>query len=322
MRILVTGGSGFIGSHLLSTLIEQEHELFSLGRERPAAQPLQADGRVQLVFCDLRDHAALRQVLRRVQPEAVIHLASVSAVAYSYGHPNEVLEANVIGTVNLAEACLGEVPGLRQFLFASTSETYGNGPVPKTEETRQNPNSPYAVSKLAAEQYLLYLRDAYHLPLTVLRPFNTYGRKESAAFVVERTIVQMLCGNTVKLGDPSPVRDWLYIEDHVRAYLTCLSRQMAIGEVFNFCTGRGASVRELVDLLSEIIGFRGELLWNTEPPRPLDIRVMVGDYSKAARVLSWQPRVSLEEGLRLSVDYWRQKASNSFGEFAVDKTSR
>jgi len=322
MRILVTGGSGFIGSHLLSTLIEQEHELFSLGRERPAAQPLQADGRVQLVFCDLRDHAALRQVLRRVQPEAVIHLASVSAVAYSYGHPNEVLEANVIGTVNLAEACLREVPGLRQFLFASTSETYGNGPVPKTEETRQNPNSPYAVSKLAAEQYLLYLRDAYHLPLAVLRPFNTYGRKESAAFVVERTIVQMLCGNTVKLGDPSPVRDWLYIEDHVRAYLTCLSRQMTIGEVFNFCTGRGASVRELVDLLSEIIGFRGELLWNTEPPRPLDIRVMVGDYSKATRVLGWEPRVSLEEGLRLSVNYWRQKVSNSIGEFAVDKTSR
>jgi GDP-mannose 4,6-dehydratase len=321
MKILVTGGSGFVGSHLLAPLIEQDHELFSLGRERPAIQASGAEGRVQLVFCELRDHAAVRQVLRQLQPEAVIHLASVSPVAYSYGHPNEVLEANFLGTVNLAEGCLGEVPRLRQFLFASTSETYGNGPVPKTEETPQNPNSPYSVSKLAAEKYLLYLRDAYNLPLTVLRPFNTYGRKESATFVVERTILQMLRGNTVKLGNPAPIRDWLYIEDHVRAYLTCLNRKGAIGEVFNFCTGRGTSVRELVDLLSRIISFQGELLWNTVPHRPLDINAMVGDSSKAARILGWQPHVSLEEGLRLTVEYWRQKISASVAEIAARKAS-
>ncbi len=307
MRILITGAAGFVGCHMLAPLIEREHEVFSLERHRSWREPLGASTAGRPVFCDLRDHFAVRQVVRDVQPEAVIHLAAISPVSYSYDHPNEILEANLIGTVNLAEACLREVPQFRQFLFASSSETYGKGPVPKTEETPQNPNSPYSVSKLAAEKYVLYLRDAYRLPATVLRLFNTYGRKDNADFVVERTIVQMLRGHTVRLGAPSPVRDLLYVDDHVNAYLSCLGNEKAIGGIFNFSTGRGVSVSELVGLLASLTGFVGEVAWDTIPRRPLDIDRMIGDSSQAEKILGWRPRVNLEEGLRLCIAHWKQR---------------
>ncbi len=308
MRILVTGGTGFIGSHLLGALAERNHDVFSLERYVTGRYVLGGERRVKTVFGDLRDYFAVRRIVKEVQPQALIHLASVSPVAYSYDHPSEVLEANFLGTVNIAEACLREVPHFKQFLFASTSETYGNSETPKTEETPQNPNSPYAVSKLAAEKYLLYMRDAYGFPITVLRPFNTYGRKDNTHFVVERVVVQMLRGQTVKLGDPNPVRDFLYVDDHVNAYLSCFATEKALGEVFNFCTGRGISIREVTDLLKQLIGFSGEIQWDTIPQRPLDIQVLVGDYSKAARVLTWGPKIPLEEGLRLTVEYWRRKS--------------
>lgn len=309
MKVLVTGATGFIGSHLVPRLVEEGYDVIALERYMTGRYVIGKQRTVKTVFCDLRDAFAVKKVIREVMPDIVIHLASISPVAYSYDHPNEVIEVNFIGTVNLAEACLRYVPHFRQFLFASTSETYGNGPIPKTEETPQHPNSPYAVSKLAAEKYVIYMHEAYDFPVTVLRPFNTYGRKDNTHFVVERIIVQMLRERVVKLGDPNPVRDFLYVDDHVNAYLCCLNNEKAIGETFNFCTGRGVSIRELVDLLRHITGFEGEVKWNSHPKRPLDIQTLIGDFSKAKQVLGWEPKIALEDGLRLTVQYWRDRLS-------------
>ncbi|HUK31270.1 MAG TPA: NAD(P)-dependent oxidoreductase [Candidatus Acidoferrum sp.] len=312
MRILVTGASGFVGSRLVERLIEQGgHDLYTLQRYVTGRYVLGADQGVKTVFCDLRDHFAVRAAIREVQPEAVVHLAAVSPVSYSYDHPNEVLDTNLTGTVNLAESCLREVPHFKHFLFASTSETYGNGPVPKREETPQAPNSPYSVSKHAAEKYILYMWDAYKFPMTVLRPFNTYGRRDNTHFLVERMLVQMLRGNTVKLGDPTPERDLIYVDDHVDAYLTCLDNPKAIGGVFNFATGEKITVQVLAEKMRDLVGFRGEILWNTIPRRPLDIQVLYGDATKAKSVLGWQAKVSLEEGLRRTIDFWRKKMTGS-----------
>jgi len=262
---------------------------------------------VKTVFADLRIDVDIRRVIKMMQPDYVIHLAAISPVSYSYDHPQETIETNFLGTINLAEACLREIPHFKQFLFASTSETYGNGPVPKKEDTPQNPNSPYAVSKLAAEKYLLYLKDAYDFPVTILRNFNTYGRKRNTHFFIERTIYQMLTQKVVKLGDPTPIRDFLYVEDHVNAYLTCLGNPKAIGEIFNFCTGRQNKLLDVVETIGEKVGFNGIVKWYSVPLRPLDIKVLYGDYSKAKRVLSWEPKYTLEEGLELTVEYWRKK---------------
>ena len=306
MKVLVTGGNGFIGSHLVRLLGESEHDVYCLERYVTGRYVLGGQRLVKTVFGDLRDHFAVRKVVREVQPDAVIHLASISAVSYSYDHPIEVLETNFLGTVNLAESCLREIPHFKHFLFAGTSEEYGNQEnVPIKETAELYPNSPYAVSKVAADKHLQYMRDAYDFPVTILRNFNTHGRRDNTHFVVERTIVQMLKGKTVRLGDPMPIRDFMYVDDHVNSYLACLENEKAVGEIFNFCTGRGVSIAQLVGSIKKLTGNESEVIWNTIPERPLDIAVLVGDNSKAKRILGWEPKFTLEEGLKLTIDLWR-----------------
>lgn len=308
MKILVTGGNGFIGSHLLPRLVELGHDVYCLERYVTGRYVLGAQRTVRTVFSDLRDNFAVRKVVHEVQPEVVIHLASISPVSYSYDHPVEVIETNFMGTVNLAESCLREVAHFKQFMFAGTSEEYGNHEkMPINENYELRPNSPYAVSKTAADQYLQYLCNAYNFPVTILRNFNTYGRKDNTHFVVERTIEQMLRKKIVRLGDPTPVRDLVYVDDHVNSYLTCLNNKKAIGEVFNFCTGCGVSIAGLVEILTDLTGINAEVLWNTIPERPLDIACLIGDHSKAKQVLGWQPKFTLKEGLRLTVDFWKSE---------------
>jgi len=310
MKVLVTGGSGFIGAELLPRLIELGHEVCSLERYVTGRYVLGA--RTDTVFGDLRDGFSIRKLVKDTQPEAVIHLAAISPVAYSYDHPQEVFEVNALGTINLAEACLREVPNFKHFLYAGTSEEYGNqDKFPATEDAELRPNSPYSVSKVAADRYLQYMRVAYDFPVTVLRPFNTYGRKDNTHFVVERTITQMLQGKTVRLGDPTPMRDFIYVDDHVDAYLTCLNNPKAKGEVFNFCSGRDISIKGLIGLISKLTGFKGKVQWNTIPARPLDIKKLLGSYEKAKKVLGWRPKYTLEEGLKKTIEFWENKLKDS-----------
>lgn len=305
-KVLVTGATGFIGGHIVSRLAPQ-YDVYALERYVTGRYVLGQPRPVKTVFADLRDFAAVRNALRDATPDYIIHLAAVSPVAYSYDHPQEVIDANFLGTVNLAESALRECPNLRQFLFASTSEVYGNSNEVRREDTPAYPNSPYAVAKLACEKYLSYLNDAYSFPATMLRPFNSYGRTSNHHFIVERTIVQMLEGGPVRLGDPSPVRDMLYVDDHVNAYLTCLENKKAVGEIFNFCTGRPATIGELVSIIAKIVGYTGEIEWDSVPKRPLDIQYLVGDNGKAKTVLGWEPRFTLEAGLKRTVDAWRKE---------------
>ncbi|MCJ7561326.1 GDP-mannose 4,6-dehydratase [Candidatus Bathyarchaeota archaeon] len=300
-----------MGSNLVSKLDQYNYDVYSLERYVTGRYVMGQKRNIKTVFGDLRENFSVERILHEIQPDAVIHLASISPVSYSYDHPIEVIEANFLATVNLAEACLREVPHFKHFLFASTSETYGNGPNPKREDTPQNPNSPYAVSKHACEKYLLYMRDAYGFPVTILRNFNTYGRTENTHFVVERAIVQMLKGNTVRLGDPAPIRDLQYVEDHVNSYLTCLENPRAKGEIFNFCTGKGTSVKQLADLIAKLTDFSGEVIWSTIPARPLDIMELIGDNTKAQKLLGWRPKFDLIDGLKLTLDYWRRKLGDS-----------
>jgi nucleoside-diphosphate-sugar epimerase len=306
-RVLVTGTTGFVGSHLVPKLVESGYDVYSLERYVTGRYVLGGRREVKTVFGDLRDGYAIKRIVREVRPSVVIHLAAISPVSYSYDHPQEVIETNLLGAVNLAEACLHEVDNFKQFLFSSTSETYGNGPNPKNEETLQNPNSPYAVSKVTTEKYLLYMLEAFNFPLTILRNFNTYGRKNNTHFIVERIITQMLTGKRVELGDPNPIRDLVYIDDHVNAYLSCLDNPNAIGQIFNFGTGVGIRIKDLTDKIANLTGFKGEVCWNTIPERPLDIQVLISDYSKAERVIGWKPEFTLENGLKKTIEFWKDK---------------
>jgi len=260
---------------------------------------------VETVYGDLNDHIVIREHIRRIQPDVVIHLAAISPVSYSFDHPFEVMETNFISSMNLAEVNRTYNPKLQHFLVAGTSEEYGiqdSLPIPETTDLR--PNSPYAVSKVAMDRYMQYLRDAYGFPMTLLRPFNTYGRKDNVHFVVERIISQMASDHPViRMGDPTPVRDFMYIDDHVDAYLTCMDREEAKEKTFNFCTGRGISIKQLTRLIAKHLGYEGYVEWNTGYRRPTDIPRLIGDNAKAEKMLGWTPQVDLDDGLRKTIDW-------------------
>jgi len=218
------------------------------------------------------------------------------------------MRVNLMGTINLVEACQRENLQLERFLHASSCEVYGPQYEPLTEKMGLYAQSPYNVSKIAAELYLAYALKVYKLPLVILRPFQTYGFGKRRT-VIESTISQMLTSNEVRLGDPTAIRDWMYISDHVNAYLTCLKHPKAIGEPFNFCTGIGTSVRQVAEMLQSICNFKGEIKWDTQPQRPNDIPHLVGNPTKANKLLNWYAKIPLKEGLQMEVNKWRKELS-------------
>ena len=209
-KILISGATGFIASHLIPKLVEAGHEVTALHRYVTGRYVLGEN--YNIVHASLEDADGIAMVVEKVDPEVVIHLGAISAVSYSYDHPQEVNDVNYIGLINLAESCRKLTSDFQQFISAGTSEEYGNQKQhPIKEDAMLRPNSPYAVSKAASTMYLEYMRDAYNFPMTICRPFNTYGRIKNRHFVTERILTQMLEGvKELRLGDPHPVRDLLF----------------------------------------------------------------------------------------------------------------
>ena len=300
-KILITGTSGFIASELIPKLVSEDHDLYGIARY-VTGRTVPVMG-IQTYFCDLRDGFAIRKIIREVQPDIVIHIGAMSRVSESYDRGQEYMDTNLIGTINLAEACLRECNNFQQFMFAATSEMFGNNGYEIQSETNPRiPASPYAVSKVACENYLKYMIDAYKFPATIMIPFNTYNRKKDFHFFMEKTISQMLTKEKVYLIDPEPVRDWMFVDDHVSAYLTCLGNPKAINQTFNFCTGFGYTVRETAEMISKLIDFKGEIIWNSAPKRPAESKVIIGDNTKARHILGWYPMVELKEGLQRTIN--------------------
>ncbi len=317
-KILLTGASGFIGQGLEKKLLERNseiHEIHDLeryvtGRYNHYQNP-KGDGKgISKHYVDLKDYHSVKTLVKELNPDYIIHLAAISPVAYSYENYIEVTEVNYIASINLAEAARS-TGNLKQFIFAGTSEEYGLAILDKsqklTESSELKPNSPYAVAKIATDMYLQYMGMAYDFPYTVMRPFNTYGRKDNNHFFIERTITQMLGGNSVRLGDPDAIRDWVYVDDHVEGYLKALDNKKAFGQTIQLCTGKGYTTKETAELIAEMTGYKGSIEWNSTPKRPLDAKVLIGDNSKAKKLLGWEPKYDLRQGLEKTISFWKER---------------
>ncbi len=306
-KILITGTTGFIGDNLIPRLTKK-YEVHTLERYVTGRYTLDKQD-IITHYANLTDYNKVRQIVKEVQAEYVIHLGAISAVSFSYDHNIEVSEVNYLGSINLAEACRELVQGFKQFIFAGTSEEYGmtlQNPRQKLTETSPlQPNSPYAVSKVAVDNYLQYMDMAYQFPYTIMRPFNTYGRLQNNHFLVERVMTQMLQGNKVYLGDPDAIRDWLFVDDHVNGYLKALGNPKAINQTFNLCTGTGYTIRETAEIIAEATNFKGEIIWHTTPPRPLDAKILIGDNSKAKKYLGWKPKWDFKGGIKMMLEIYR-----------------
>jgi nucleoside-diphosphate-sugar epimerase len=297
MRVLITGNGGFIGSALCPVLEGEGHQIFGL---RESLTPLQ-------------NHLAVQELVKQVQPQVVIHLAAKTEVALSFDNYLEVSEVNYVGTVNLAEACRRFVSDFRLFSMASTMETYGHQPhgTAFTEETVQRPAAPYAVAKLGCERYLQYLEYAYGFPSLILRQTNAYGRPDNDFFVVERIISQMLRGSVCNLGAPEPWRNFLFIDDLVELYRQVLREpRRVVGQTLVTGPDNALSIAALSALVAQLLGWQGQVNWDTVPRRPGEIFYLNSNPAKAKSLLGWEPKVGLEEGLRRTIEIWRRKLSD------------
>jgi len=314
--VLITGCTGFIGSNLTIKLVEEGYQVFGLVRhtsrsELDSLRPVM--DRVHFIEGDLCEYHSLLSATETSNPQFILHLGALTPVRLSYEDPFPYLRTNFLGTCNLVHSILDRAPKAR-LIAASTAEVYGwQASRPLKEDTRLRPSSPYAVSKAAADEYIQMAMKVYGLKATVLRCNNTYGRKKERGFLVEYLITSMLDGSPVYVGSPDHVRDYMWVDDHVSAYLLSVEKEAAEGEVFNVSPGNPISNIDLAKKLAQMIHFKGQIVEGSYPPgypvRPakLDTKYIVLDSSRIMKKLGWKPSVTLDEGLAMSLDYWKSQ---------------
>ncbi len=269
---------------------------------------------IHLIEGDLATYHSVVSAIQASDPSVIFHLGAMTPVRLSFDDPYPYLSANFEGTVNLVHAVLKETPN-SQLIAASTAEVYGwqTSTRPIREDAPLNPASPYAVTKVAADQYVQMANKVYHLKGTVLRPINSYGRTGESGFLVEYLISKMLTGETCYIGTPDSVRDYMFAEDHVSAYVEAAKSPQSIEKVYNVSPGNPVTNADLAKKLASMIGFKGKIVFGSYPPgypqRPKsqDPPYLALDNSRIVKDLGWKPKYALEEGLSLTIDLWKSE---------------
>ena len=314
-QVLVTGAGGFIGSHLVERLVGLGARVRALVRYNSRNDwgllELLAPAVKEAIEVFPGDITNPFNALKAVKScEVVFHLAALIAIPYSYLAPSEFLAVNCGGTLNLLEAA--KTHGVERFVHTSTSEVYGTAQyTPIDEKHPLKGQSPYAASKIGADK----LAESYHLsfgvPVATIRPFNTFGPRQSARAVIPTIISQGLSGGEIRLGALTPVRDLNYVSNTVDGFIKVAENSRAIGEVINIGSGVAVTIGELAGLISGMLGGKKQVISEEERYRPAASEVMelLCDKRKARELLAWEPRVSLEEGLVQTLEFMRDHLS-------------
>ena len=309
----VTGAEGFIGSHLTSSLIRAGYRVRALVQynsfqsigwlKQLSKEEMQA---VEVFWGDIRDAARMREAVKSVSQ--IFHLAALVSIPYSYQAAQSFVDVNVSGTLNVLEAA--KHAHISRTLIISTSEVYGTAQyVPIDEAHPLQPQSPYSASKIGGESLALAYYRSYGLPLTVVRPFNNFGPRQSTRAIIPTIITQLLNGaKELVLGDLRPTRDFVFVEDTAAALLTIAQCDELIGEVVNIASGRDISMGELARLLIEKIQPGVPIKQDPERIRPSASEVfrLCGDATKLDKTTGWKPDFSLSKGLDVCIDWYRK----------------
>lgn len=311
-RVLVTGAGGFIGSHLVERLVEMGSKVRCFVRYTSRNNwgclellPANIKSNIEVFRGDLMDPESVLRAMKDV--DKVFHLGCLIAIPYSYIHPREIVEVNVVGTYNVLQAALKEEVG--KIVHTSSSEVYGTAQyVPIDEKHPLQAQSPYSASKIGADKLAESFYLSYNLPVATIRPFNTYGPRQSARAVIPTIITQILADKEIFLGSMHPTRDFNYVEDMVDGFLKVAETKEAIGQVINVGSGKEITISELADKLIEITASKSKVMFDATRIRPeqSEVERLCADIKKAKDVLKWHPKVSLKEGLKKTVEWFSE----------------
>jgi NAD dependent epimerase/dehydratase len=307
-KVLVTGGEGFIGSTLVDHLLALGAEVRAYVHYKPYGSAGYLAGReddVEILAGDVRDGERVSEAIRG--RDTVFHLAALIGIPYSYVAPESYIQTNVVGTYNVVNACRRHDIG--RMVHTSTSETYGTAlTAPISEEHPLQPQSPYSASKIGADMMALSFKHSFDTPVAVIRPFNTYGPRQSARAVIPTILSQLHAGATeIQLGSTTPTRDFNYVDDTARGFIAVADSDRALGHVVNVGSGREISIGDLVELLVSVSGKDAKVVTDDTRVRPdnSEVERLLCDNTRAREWCGWEPQVPLEEGLRRTSDWVR-----------------
>jgi dTDP-glucose 4,6-dehydratase len=309
---LVTGAGGFIGSHLVEALLARGARVRAFVRYNSRADigllslvPTGLRERLETIAGDLRDPHAIAAAAQDVSH--IFHLGALIAIPYSYLHPREVVETNVMGTLNVLMAA--RQSDVERVVHTSTSEVYGTAlTVPISETHPLQGQSPYSASKIGADKVAESFWLSYGTPVVTVRPFNTYGPRQSARAVIPTIITQALARDEIRLGALSPRRDFTYVTDTVDGFLRAADAKQVLGTTINVGSGREITIGDLAHTVVRLVGRELSIVTDEQRLRPekSEVRRLLADNNKAAKLLGWSPHTSLEQGLSATIEWISQ----------------
>lgn len=312
-KVLVTGAAGFIGSHLVQRLLNEGTHVRALLRydsQNRIGHLAQLDrpelDHIEIVRGDLKDPEAVARAVDGCS--VVFHLGALIAIPFSYQNPTDYVQTNVVGTLHVLNACMKAK--VARLVHTSTSEVYGTArQIPITLDHPRQAQSPYSASKIAADALAVSYARSFELPVVILRPFNTFGPRQSPRAVIPTIIRQALAGSVVRLGSTHPTRDFLFVSDTVNAFVAAATADIPPGTEIHVGTGRETSIGDVVTIVGEILGKSLNVHSEDLRLRPdnSEVERLLCDYSEAKQVMNWLPRVSLEDGLREVVAWMRSR---------------
>jgi len=317
-KVFITGISGFIGYELAERCIKEGYEVAGLVRQHPqqnkAIELLR--GKAMLYEGDVTDATRIGNIMRDYNPDYIVHLAALTRVSYSFGHEQETFQTNAGGTINMVTMAQKYATNLEKFIFASSMETYGHKPVyhknfePFNENTTFGVGSPYAVWKIMGDYFVRQQQYANDFPGLALRQTNTYGRSFDDYFVVEAFVTAMLKNkHEVNFGNPEPVRNFMHINDLIDLYITLFKHKKddIFGNSFTLGPPNGITIKELAEKIAEKLNWNGKINWYTREIRDGEIYYLNSTNEYITRLTGWEPKISIDKGLDMTIDFWKTK---------------